>query len=112
MAKNTSKQTKAPTTTKNPKHPPVVVPPAPKDMEQPTMKVVRSNPTDPQGRLNDVLELMESHKLSPILETARDIVRASKEAGKAPPDWCVTVIVGTFDIVTAKDWNALRDNVV
>lgn len=111
MAKNTSKQTKT-QTAKNPKHPPIVVPDAPKNMEQPTMKVVRSNPTDPQGRLNDVLELMEGHKLSPILETARDIVLASKAEGKAPPDWCVTVIVGTFDIVTAKDWNALRDNVV
>lgn len=89
----------------------IVVPEAPKDLQRPTMQLVRSNPTEPRGRLNDVLALMEGHTLSPIMETARDIVNKCKQSGTEPPDWCVIVLVGTFDVVTARDWNALRDNV-
>ncbi len=90
---------------------PIVVPEAPKDLQKPTMQVVRSNPAEARGRLMDVLALMEGHQLSPVLETARDIVNKCKASGTEPPDWCVTVLVGTFDVVSARDWNALRDNV-
>lgn len=89
----------------------VIVPAVPAGIQQPTMKVVRSNPVDPHGRLEDVLALTDGHELSPILQTAKDIVNACKARGTTPPDWCVIVLVGTFDVVTACEWNALRDNV-
>lgn len=89
----------------------IVVPEAPKNLQQPTIKMVRSNPVEPRGRLNDVLALLEGHILSPVMETARDIVNKCKQSGTEPPDWCVIVLVGTFDVVAARDWKALRDNV-
>lgn len=108
--KNEVKTQAAPKTTQVIQEP-IIVPEAPKDLLEPTMKVARSNPADPKGRLEDVLALTDGHELSPILQTAKDIVRVCKQKGMEPPDWCVITLVGTFDVVTSREWNALRDNV-
>lgn len=72
------------------------------------MKVVRSNPTNPRASLPQVLEnIGEGVSASPFFNLCLDLCRKDPTGC---PDWAVTMLVGSHDVMAAQAWAILGKN--
>lgn len=65
------------------------------------MRMVRSNPSSPRANLSQVLENIGDIKCSPLFDLC---LRMCRKDPDACPDWAVTMVVGSHDIMAAKAW--------
>jgi hypothetical protein len=82
--------------------------PTPTEIREFLMKVVRSNPSNPRASLPQVLEnLGDDVSASPFFNLCLSLCRKDPDNC---PDWAVTMLVGSHDVMAAQAWAILGKN--